>query len=138
MRLDPRSTPCRILPLREREPIIPHSGGNFRVTEALLLVPPALRDTGHGIGFGLGRPIKPFGSWAKIHPYIHVHSADLSGLQRRDPASTPAHVWFIVIHLLIWAKMIGPGCRAALVADTNRHTFHILLNTCRCTKARRL
>lgn len=37
-------------------------------------------------------------------------------------------VWFIVFHLLLWAKLIGCGCCAALVADANRDTFHILLN----------
>lgn len=37
-------------------------------------------------------------------------------------------MWFIVMHLLLWAKLIGGECRAALVADTNRVTFHISLN----------
>lgn len=42
---------CRNFPLRACEPMVPHTGGNGRVTEALLLVLFAPRDTGHGIGF---------------------------------------------------------------------------------------
>lgn len=42
---------CRNLPLRVCEPIVHSSSGNNRVTEALLLVPPAPKHTGHGIGF---------------------------------------------------------------------------------------
>lgn len=60
--------------------------------------------------------------------HIHLRSADPSNLQSRDPASVPVHVWFIVIHLLLWAKLIGRGCSTALVAGANRDTFHILLN----------
>lgn len=44
---------CRNLPLRACEPIVHSSSGNNRVTEALLLVPPAPKHTGHGIGFSL-------------------------------------------------------------------------------------
>jgi hypothetical protein len=51
LRPDPRPTPCRIFPLRASEPIVLHSGGSSRVTEALSVVPRVLRDTVLGIGF---------------------------------------------------------------------------------------
>ena len=51
IRPDPRLTPCRIFPLRASEPIVLHSGGNSRVTEALSVVPRVLKDTALGIGF---------------------------------------------------------------------------------------
>lgn len=61
--------------------------------------------------------------------HIRFRSADPFNLQSRDPASGPvACVWFIVFHLLLWAKLIGRGCCAALFADAIRDTFHILLN----------
>jgi hypothetical protein len=73
LRPDPRPTTCRIFPLRASEPMVLYSGGNSRVTEALSVVPRAIRDTALRIGF---LAVQDFNHlW--VDQDIHFRSADL-------------------------------------------------------------
>jgi hypothetical protein len=68
LRPDPRPTPCRTCPLRASQPMVLHSGGNSRVTEALSVVPRVLRDTVLGIGFLAVQDFNHLGVGREIHP----------------------------------------------------------------------
>lgn len=47
-------------------------------------------------------------------------------------------VWFVVIQLPLWLKMVGSEYRVALVPFTSRDVFHILLNHMQLHQSSRL
>lgn len=115
------SRPCR--------PIVHAPSGKGRVTERFRLE-----------SFACSKVVAAYGGCSELNiSFGCVPIQLISHICRRVVLHSPrSSAGFMFSDLLCCGTMIGWYFRGSVIADTSCDTLHLLLNTCICTRARRL